>query len=78
MFQFTISLKYGAMEFIWSAWKNTELLIGGTWGIIKEQLNGQENDKVKKPIFRSYNEIREILAEALLIYEDFKREFRVL
>ncbi|WP_040949619.1 hypothetical protein [Gorillibacterium massiliense] len=77
-FQFTISLKYGALEFIWSAWKNTNLLIGGTWGIIKEQLDAQENDKIKKPIFRNYNELREILAEALLIYGDFKHEFKAL
>ena len=74
-FQFTISLKYGALEFIWSAWKSEELLIGDTWGMIKEQLDPQENDKIKKPIFRNYDELKEILAEALRIYEDFKRGF---
>lgn len=77
-FQFSISLKYGAMEFIWSAWKNTDLLVGGTWGIIKEQLNAQDNEKFKKPIFRNYYELKEILAEGLHIYEDFKREFGLI
>lgn len=76
--QFKISLKYGMGEFIWLAWKNTEQLIGGTWGIIKEQLDGKENDKIKKPIFRNYNDMKEILEEAFLLYEDFKHELKVL
>lgn len=73
-FQFNISLKYGATEFIWSVWKDSELKMGGTWGILKEQLDGLENDKVRKPIFRNYEELKEILADAFSIYEDFKRE----
>lgn len=74
-FQFVISLKYGVSEFIWSVWEKSELRIGGTWGILKEQLDGLENDKVRKPIFRNYEELKEILADAFLIYEDFKREY---
>ncbi|MEY9973226.1 hypothetical protein ABH966_003610 [Lysinibacillus sp. RC46] len=74
-FQFNISLKYGVAEFIWSVWKNSELKMGGTWGILKEQLDGLENDKVRKPIFRNYEELKEILADAFLIYGDFKREY---
>ncbi|MGG3504885.1 hypothetical protein ABES58_05305 [Paenibacillus lautus] len=74
-FQFVISLKYGVAEFIWSVWENSELRIGGTWGILKEQLDGLENDKVRKPVFRNYEELKELLADAFLIYEDFKREY---
>ncbi|KWX88144.1 hypothetical protein AMQ83_08655 [Paenibacillus riograndensis] len=76
--QFKISLKYVMGEFIWLAWKNSEQLVGGTWGIIKEQLDGKENDKIKKPIFRNYDDLKEILSEAFLMYEDFKNEIIVL
>ncbi|MFC9777512.1 hypothetical protein [Paenibacillus chitinolyticus] len=72
-FQFHISLKYGVSEFIWSAWKRSELKVGGTLGMLKEQLDGRENDKLRKPIFRNYEELKGILAEAFSIYEDFKR-----
>ncbi|MWC31396.1 hypothetical protein [Paenibacillus sp. MMS18-CY102] len=74
-FQYVISLKYGVAEFIWSVWEKSELRIGGSWGILKEQLDGLENDKVRKPVFRNYEELKELLADAFLIYEDFKREF---
>lgn len=74
-YQFKISLKYGAAEFLWSVWKCSELKIGGTWAILKEQLDGLEKDKVRRPIFRDYEDLKEILANAFAIYEDFKREY---
>ncbi|MGQ7889834.1 hypothetical protein [Paenibacillus sp. WC2504] len=49
--------------------------VWGLWGIIKYQLDGNVDDKIFKPIFRDYNDLKEILREALDMYEDFKREF---
>jgi hypothetical protein len=74
-FQFVISLRYGAAELIWSVWKHSELTVGGSWGIIKKQLDGLENGQVRKPVFRNYEELKALLADVCLIYEDFKREY---
>lgn len=75
-FQFVISLRYGAAELIWSVWKHAELTVGGSWGIIKKQLDGLENGQVRKPVFRNYAELKALLADVFGIYEDFKREYR--
>lgn len=74
-FQFVISLRYGAAELIWSVWKHSELTVGGTWGIIKRQLDGLENGQVRKPVFRNYEELKALLTDVFVIYEDFKREY---
>ncbi|MCS7464512.1 hypothetical protein N0M98_30905 [Paenibacillus doosanensis] len=64
-FSFFISLKYGIVEFIWS---------GLPWGLLKARLDGNYQDNVRKPSFRNYNELICILQEALVMYEDYKRE----
>lgn len=74
-FQFVISLRYGAAELIWSVWKHAELTVGGSWGIIKKQLDGLEDGQVRKPVFRNYEELKALLADVCFIYEDFKREY---
>ncbi|CAI9429304.1 DUF2513 domain-containing protein [Candidatus Ornithobacterium hominis] len=74
-FQFNIVLKYGIVELIWTVWEDNELLqIGGPWGMIKYLLDFNEEDKVKLPVFRNYEDLKEILMQAFSIYEDFKKE----
>ncbi|MBA4493719.1 hypothetical protein ACFO25_04915 [Paenactinomyces guangxiensis] len=72
-FEFNISLKYSLLEFIWTVWKYGELQIGDPWGILKKLLDGSD-ESVRLPGFRNYNDLKEILKEAFLMYEDFKRE----
>ena len=72
-FEFNISLKYGCTEFIWAVWKEKELQTGSPWGALKKLL--EDNDeRLQTPLFRNYDELKEILQEALIMYEDFKRE----
>ena len=74
-FQFNIVLKYGIVELIWTVWEDNELLqIGGPWGMIKYLLDFNEEDKVRLPVFRNYEDLKEILMQAFSIYEDFKKE----
>jgi len=74
-FQFNIVLKYGIVELIWAVWESNELLqIGGPWGIIKYLLDFNEEDKVKLPVFRDYEDLKKILFQVFSIYEDFKKE----
>lgn len=73
-FRFNISCKYGVVELIWDIVKEGErLTLGGPWGLIGDLLLGEQCN-VKKPAFRNYDDLKEILKEAFSMYEDFKRE----
>ncbi len=72
-FTFNISCKCGVLEFIWGLTKDGErFTMGGPWGLIGDLLV-HGNCSIKDPSFKSYAELKEILAEALMIYEDFKK-----
>lgn len=72
-FQFNISLKHSVLEFIWAVWKDEELRTGSPWDTLKELLDGTD-DSVRSPVFRNYEDLRGIMKESLLMYEDFKQE----
>ncbi|MBN2908636.1 hypothetical protein JQC72_03770 [Polycladomyces sp. WAk] len=72
-FKFNISLKYSLLEFIWVVRKDGKLLTGSPWDILKRLLDGTD-ENVRAPVFRNYNDLKEILKEAFSMYEDFKRE----
>ncbi|EHL77415.1 hypothetical protein HMPREF1014_00214 [Bacillus sp. 7_6_55CFAA_CT2] len=72
-FRFNISLKYGLVEFIWSARYNGEVRVGNSWDMfVKVLSNGSE--RLPAVCFHSYNELKEIMKIAFEMYEDFKRE----
>jgi hypothetical protein len=73
--QFNISLKYGNVELIWDVLENGQRLsLGlGTWSNISSLLL-DDGKKVLMPKCRNSDDLREILKEALSIYEDFKVE----
>jgi hypothetical protein len=73
-FHFNIVLKGGIVELIWGIWidDKPQLQLSGPWGVIADSI-GYEN-AIRKPIFRSYEDLKKILKEAFSIYEDFKRE----
>ncbi|EOP14027.1 TPA: hypothetical protein ROY24_002089 [Bacillus cereus] len=72
-FRFNISLKYGLVEFIWSARHNGEVRVGNSWDMfVKVLSNGSE--RLPAVCFHSYDELKEIMKIAFKMYEDFKRE----
>lgn len=72
-FRFNISLKYGLVEFIWSARYNGEVKVGNSWDMfVKVLSNGSES--LPAVCFHSYDELKEIMKIAFEMYEDFKRE----
>ncbi|OUB05273.1 hypothetical protein BK708_41710 [Bacillus thuringiensis serovar yunnanensis] len=72
-FRFNISLKYGLVEFIWSARYNGEVRVGNSWDMfVKALSNGSE--RLPAVCFHSYDELKEIMKIAFEMYEDFKRE----
>jgi hypothetical protein len=54
-------------------WRSSELQTGVPWVLLKRLLDGT-TDNVKYPIFRNYNDLKEILQEVFAMFEDFKRE----
>ncbi|HFK1766330.1 hypothetical protein AT258_05340 [Bacillus wiedmannii] len=72
-FRFNISLKYGLVEFIWSARYNGEVRVRNSWDMFVKLLsNGSE--RLPAVCFHSYDELKEIMKIAFEMYEDFKRE----
>lgn len=66
-----VILEYGMTEFIWVVYYNNELRLGSPWSVYSRLLI-DPNERIKKPVYRSYEELEEILKEAFLMYEDFK------
>ena len=70
-YQFNMSFRYGAIEFIWALWEGDKLLTGSTWNSLKRLLDG---DRIKLANFRNYEDLKSILKESLKLYEDFKAQ----
>ena len=79
-FYFHFSLKYGLVEVImyWECINNKDKWGGGTFaGICKKIEIAKKEEKegyIKKARFRNYEDLKNILREYFLIYEDFKTE----
>lgn len=73
MIWFNIILEYGMTEFIWVVYRNNEVRLGSPWSVYSRLLI-DPSERIKKPVYRSYKELEEILKEAFLMYEDFKSE----
>ncbi|WP_051506964.1 hypothetical protein [Saccharibacillus sacchari] len=76
-FQVNISLKAGHTEIIWALWRNEALQIGIPWILLKT-LMGDSDQNIKYPIFRNYEDLKMILKESFLMYEDFKEEILLI
>ena len=74
VFTFNISCKYGVVEFIWDVVVDNErLALGGPWGLTSDLLIGEKSN-IRKPAFKNYDELKEILTDVFSIYRDFKNE----
>lgn len=74
--QFNLSLKNGMVELIWGVWYKEQVLddVCGPWGLITQLFNKNNDERIKLPTFRNYEDLETILKEAFSIYEDFKAE----
>jgi hypothetical protein len=73
-FQFNLSFKAGVVELIWGVKRlSKQLTIGGPWRVICDLLLQKESG-IKKPAFRNYEDLKQILTKAFRVYEDFKKE----
>ncbi|EKQ54368.1 MULTISPECIES: hypothetical protein [unclassified Clostridium] len=72
-----ISVKYSYVEIGWYLFKDNKFYEGDVWSAMKKALEG-DDEQLMKPEFHSYEELKEILAEAFEMYEDFKRELEIL
>lgn len=72
-FQFNIILKDGIAEFVFNFKKEGVPVLDycGSWAAICYKLG--YDLPIKKPVFRNYQDLREILEGAFCIYGDFKK-----
>ena len=79
-FYFHFSLKYGLVEVImyWECINNKDIWGGGTFAGICKKIEIAKNEEkegyIKDACFRNYEDLKNILREYFLIYEDFKTE----
>ena len=79
-FYFHFSLKYGLVEIIiyWEYINNKDKWGGGTFAGICKKIEIAKNEEkegyIKKARFRNYEDLKNILREYFLIYEDLKTE----
>ena len=79
-FYFHFSLKYGMVEVIifWEYENNKDLSGGGLLSVVCKLIEIAKNEEkegyIKKARFRNYEDLKNILREYFLIYEDFKTE----
>ena len=79
-FYFHICVRRGIVELIIGAVNtdNDEFITGGVFGNLYDDIKDAEeivlDTRVRNPLFRDYEDLRNILKEAFSIYEDFKRE----
>ena len=79
-FYFHFSLKYGLVEVImyWECINNKDKWGGGTFAGICKKIEIAKNEEkegyIKKAHFRNYEDLKNILREYFLIYEDLKTE----
>ena len=79
-FYFHFSLKYGLVEIIiyWEYINNKDKWGGGTFAGICKKIEIAKNEEkegyIKDARFRNYEDLKNILREYFLIYEDFKTE----
>ena len=73
-FQFNISLKYGNVELIWDFLEHGyRLKPSGPWNAIyKRLLNADE--RILMPKYRNSEDLKDILKQSFVIYEDLKKE----
>ena len=79
-FYFHFSLKYGLVEIImyWECINNKDIWGGGTFAGICKKIEIVKNEEkegyIKDARFRNYEDLKNILREYFLIYEDLKTE----
>jgi hypothetical protein len=73
-FEHKIKTKSGAVELIWDVMKNNQYFTGNSFSNLEyELLNLEERHPL--PIFRNYEDLREILTIAFQMFEDMTTEF---
>ncbi len=72
-FGFHICFKYERTELIWLVYNEKGASFGGPWTLFSRLLINPDYI-IKYPVFRSIDELKEILVGVFDIYEDFKKE----
>ena len=73
-FRYHVCIKAGISELMWYAMKDNKYYEGGTFPNLEYELLNLENGN-RLPIFRNYEDLREILTIAFQMFEDTTTEF---
>ena len=73
-FKYNISIRSGGVELIWYVRKNNKYYAGDSFSNLEYDLLGLENRR-PLPIFRNYEDLKEILIISYQLYEDMTAAF---
>ena len=73
-FRYHIKIKYGIAELMWYVMKDNKYYAGSSFPNLEYELLNLEN-RNHLPIFRNYEDLREILTLAFQMFEDMTTEF---
>ena len=73
-FRYHVCIKAGISELMWYAMKYNKYYAGGSFPNLEYELLNLENGN-RLPIFRNYEDLREILTIAFQMFEDMTTEF---
>lgn len=73
-FKYNISIRSGGVELIWYVRKNNKYYAGDSFSNLEYDLLGLENRR-PLPIFRNYEDLKEILIISHQLYEDMTAAF---
>lgn len=69
-FQINLILKSGIVDIVFCTWWKDEVLTGVPMSLLVKEVSEDEIE-TKKPLFRNYDELIEILREVFVLYEDY-------
>ena len=73
-FEHKIKTKHGIVELIWDVMKNNKYYMGNSFSNLEHYLYNPPKLR-PLPIFRNYEDLREILTIAFQMFEDMTTEF---
>jgi hypothetical protein len=73
-FGFHIVIYSGMVDLVWIVKEKNELILGAPWTTYSRRLI-EPSYRIKKPVFRTYEDLQEIFEIAFEMYEDFKNAF---
>ena len=77
IYKFNIFLEAGMVDMIWVVKDKNGLILGSPIGTFSKRIE-ERNQRIKKPVFSSYEDLEKILEKLIKLFEDFVNEYSLM